>query len=160
MANREPRLVLRVLSVWRTLCKGSTPPRRSQIDPMLFGTDWASCLLIDLDPTVERSRLSYVGAHLRDPTWPALDRQMLSECREGTLLHAALSYTTRVLAKGVPISASGVVPHEGDPSIYRSILLPLADSGRIDGLLGAASLISAAEKEPLLQEHSLHLVSA
>lgn len=154
MEDREPRLIMRVLAVWRSLCQGSTPPRRSQIDPILFGADWSHCLLIDIDPKLERSRLSYVGDKLRDPSWPPLERQTLADCRDGTLLYAAQSYAARVITKGVPISTGGVVPHDGEPSLYRSILLPLAEAnGQIDGLLGAANVISAMEKVHSFQEH-------
>ena len=86
MEDVEQRLTMRVLRIWRSLCRGSHPPRRSQIDPMLFGADWPNCMLIDLDPTLDQSRLSYVGNALRDPSWPPFDRQTISACEEGTLL--------------------------------------------------------------------------
>ncbi|HXZ01528.1 MAG TPA: hypothetical protein VEI03_16155 [Stellaceae bacterium] len=136
----EQRLVSRVLARWRGLCRGNALPRRSQIDPRLFGQDWANCLLIDIDPRLERSRFAAVGETLRDPNWPTLERQSLAECQESTLLYVATSFAARVLAKGLPISIGGVGIHLGQPIVYRSILLPLAESeGRIDGLLGAAN---------------------
>jgi hypothetical protein len=158
MEEREQRLTMRVLTMWRTLCRGSQPPRRSQIDPMLFGPDWSNCMLIDLDPDLEQSRLSYVGSKLRDPSWPPLDRQMLSDCEPGTLVHAMLSHIPRILAKGLPISTGGVVSCEGEPVIYRSILLPLAEtSGRIDGMLAAASFrtISVEEETHPFQDQQM-----
>jgi hypothetical protein len=160
MKDQEQRLTMRILDVWRSLCRGSTPPRRSQIDPLLFGADWSNCLLIDLDPKLERSRISYVGNNLRDLSWPPLDRQTLSECEDGTLLHAALTFAGRVLGTGLPISSGGIVPHEGEPIVYRSILLPLAEAnGRIDGLLGAASfrVVSATEEIHPFQLRQLDL---
>ncbi len=156
--SREQRLVLRVLAQWRSLCRDGALPRRAQIDPQLFGQDWANCLLIDVDPRLERSRFAYVGEHLRDPSWPTLDRQSLAECQESTLLYVATTYASRVLAKGVPISTGGVGIHQGDPIVYRSILLPLAESGqRIDGMLGAANFreIPVTEEIHSLQEHRL-----
>ncbi len=156
--TREQRLVLRVLSRWRSLCRGSTLPRRSQIDPQLFGQDWANCLLIDIDPRLERSRFAAVGENLRDPNWPTLERQSLAECQESTLLYVATSYAGRVLAKGVPISIGGIGIHLGLPIVYRSILLPLAEGeGRIDGMLGAANFreIPVTEEIHPLQEHRL-----
>lgn len=138
--SREQRLVLRVLTQWRGLCRNDSPPRRSQVDPRLFAQDWGNCLLIDIDPKIECSRFSYVGELLRDPRLPTIDRQSLAECPEGTLLHAATSYASRVLAKRAPISTSGVGVHQGVPVVYRSILLPLAEDGEhIDGMLGAAN---------------------
>ena len=156
--GHEQRLVLRVLAQWQSLCRDRLLPRRSQIHPQLFGQDWSNCLLIDVDPRLERSRFAYVGEALRDPSWPTLDRQSLAECQEGTLLFVASSYAARVIGKGVPISTGGVGIHQGDPIVYRSILLPLAESeGRIDGLLGAANYreIPVAEDIHPLQEHRL-----
>ena len=138
MECHEQRLILRVLGHWQSLCHGSSLPRRSQIDPLLFGQDWSNCLLIDVDSRPDQSRLSYVGDNLRDPSWPPLDRQTLSECDDGTLLYYATCYVARVLAKTVPISTGGVGMHNGEPVVYRSILLPLGDAaGCIDALLGA-----------------------
>jgi hypothetical protein len=156
--NREQRLVLRVLEHWHSLCRGGALPRRAQIDPQLFGQDWANCLLIDIDPKLECSRFATVGENLRDPTWPTLDRQSLMECQENTLLYVATSYAARVLSKGVPISTGGVGIHHGQPIVYRSILLPLAESaGHIDGLLGAANYreIPVTEEIHTLREHHL-----
>jgi hypothetical protein len=157
-AAQEQRLVMRVLARWRGLCAGTVLPRRSQIDPQLFGQDWSYCLLVDIDPRPERSRFAFVGEQLRDPNWPTLERQSLAECQENTLLHVATSYLSRVLAKGVPISTGGVGLHQGAPIVYRSILLPLSESGsRIDGMLGAANYreIPVTEDIHPLQEHRL-----
>jgi hypothetical protein len=138
--SREQRLVLRVLTQWRGLCRNDSLPRRSQVDPRLFAQDWVNCLLIDIDPKIECSRFSYIGDNLRDPNWPTIDRQSLAECQEATLLYAATSYASRVIAKRAPISTGGVGVHQGAPVVYRSILLPLAEDGeRIDGMLGAAN---------------------
>jgi hypothetical protein len=138
--SREQRLVLRVLTQWRSLCRNDALPRRSQVDPRLFAQDWANCLLIDVDPKLECSRFAYIGDNLRDPSAPPVDRQSLAECEETTLLYAATSYASRVLAKRAPISTGGVGVHQGAPVVYRSILLPLAEDGEhIDGMLGAAN---------------------
>src|SRR5262249_2978075 len=67
--QQERRLTTRVHNVWKKVAGSSSFPRRSQIDPTEFGTDWAHCLLIDLDQVPARSRFSYVGNALRDPTW-------------------------------------------------------------------------------------------
>jgi hypothetical protein len=95
-----------------------------------------------------RSRFAFVGANLRDPDWPIVERQSLGECQENTLLHAATQYLARVVAKGVPISTGGVGIHLGAPIVYRSILLPLAENGgRIDGALGATNFRQVAVTE-------------
>ena len=81
----DRRLTTRVLNIWKRHSKSGFP-RRSQVDPRDFGTDWSNCLMIDLDPDLSKSRFSYVGRGLQDPTWPTFDRQMVAECLSGTLL--------------------------------------------------------------------------
>jgi hypothetical protein len=135
----DRRLVMRVLSQWREMAGEHGLPRRSQVDPRRFGADWASCLLVDVDPEPANSRLAFVGERLRDPTWPTFDRQCIGECAEKTLLHSATAYLARVIAERAPL-AEGVATHVGAPVRYRSILLPLSEDGiRIDGVLGATN---------------------
>jgi len=137
--SSERRLVLRVLAEWREMGGIRALPRRSQIDPRRFGGDWASCLMIDVDPQAANSRLAFVGERLRDPTWPTFDRQCIGECAEKSLLQAATAYLGRVVAEREPL-AEGVALHIGAPVRFRSILLPLSEDGtRIDGVLGAAN---------------------
>jgi hypothetical protein len=135
----DRRLVMRVLNHWRELAGGRGLPRRSQIDPQHFGQDWASCLLIDVDPEPRQSRLAFVGELLRDPTWPTFDRQCIAECLDHTLLYSVTAHLDRVIAEREPV-AEGVATHVGAPVLYRSILLPLSEDGqRVDGVLGAVN---------------------
>jgi hypothetical protein len=136
----EQRLIMRVLAQYRGLCRGTNLPRRAQINPALFGRDWANCLLVDLDPQVEASRFAFIGDKLGHPTAPASARHTLADCRENTLLYVATAYVERVLARRLPISRGGIGLHHDTPIVYRSILLPLSESGSaIDGVLGAAT---------------------
>ena len=154
--QHEHRLVMRVLAKWRAVADGSVLPRRSQINPRAFGDDWRHCLLIDLDPKPELSRLAFVGEKLHDPSWPTFERQSIADCQKDSLLHVATSYLARVVAKGVPISSGGIGIHHGVPIVYRSILLPLSESGtKVDGLLGAANYreIPVAEEIHMFREH-------
>ena len=149
---------MRVLAQWREIAGARGVPHRSQIDPHLFGEDWASCLLVDVDPKLECSRFAYVGETLRDPNWPTFERQRIADCEKDSLLHVATSYIARVVAKAVPISTGGVGIHDGVPIVYRSILLPLSEGGgRVDGVLGAANYreIPVAEEIHPLREHHL-----
>jgi hypothetical protein len=146
----EQRLIMRVLAQYRGLCRGTDMPRRAQINPALFGRDWSHCLLLDLDPHLEASRFAYIGDELGDPTWPAFERQTLADCGENTLLHAATAYVPRVLARRLPISRGGIGLHRDTPILYRSILLPLSESGAIiDGLLGAANFREIPVREEI-----------
>jgi hypothetical protein len=159
----EQRLVMRVLAQYRGLCRGSGLPRRSQINPALFGPDWAHCLLVDLDPQIKASRFAYVGDRLSDPRWPTFERQTLADCRENTLLHTATAYVARVLARRLPISRGGIGLHHDTPIVYRSILFPLSESGiAIDGLLGAANFreIPVTEEIHPLPAHATGAVDA
>jgi hypothetical protein len=146
----EQRLIMRVLAQYHGLCRGTDMPRRAQINPALFGRDWAHCLLVDLDPHLEASRFAYIGDKLGDPTCPAFERQTLADCGENTLLHATTAYVSRVLARRLPISRSGIGLHRDTPILYRSILLPLSESGAaIDGLLGAANFREIPVREEI-----------
>ena len=102
----ERRLIVRVHTVWKKIA-GSGMPRRSQIDPRDFGTDWSNCMLIDLDPVATRSRFSHVGENLRDPTWPTLDRQCVAECLDGTLLELVTRHISKLTVKRKPVSFGG-----------------------------------------------------
>jgi hypothetical protein len=82
----------------------------------------------------------------------------MSECESGTLLHAMLTTAPRILAKGLPMSTGGVVTYEGEPVVYRSVLLPIGEtSGRVDGLLAAASfrVISVEEEVHPFQDYRI-----
>jgi hypothetical protein len=148
--EREHRLVMRMLTKWRALANGNDFPRRSQVDPLTFGEDWAHCFLIDVDPVPERSRFSFLGANLADPSWPIFERQCVSDCVDGTLLRVATSYIGRVVARRAPISVGGAALHFDVPILYRSILLPLSERGdAVDGILGAANYREILETEEI-----------
>lgn len=137
----DRRLIMRVLSRWRAMTDGrGGVPRRAQIDPQLFGQDWSSCLMIDVDPEPRQSRLAFIGERLRDPTWPTFDRQRIAECDEHTLLHSVATHIDRVIIAEPEHLTEGRGMHVGAPVLYRGILLPLSEDGkRIDGALGAVN---------------------
>jgi hypothetical protein len=148
--SAERRLTARVHAVWKRLA-GTGLPRRSQIDSADFGLDWANCLMIDVDEVPERSRFAYVGIALRDPTWPTFDRQCISECLEGSLLELVTRHVPRVATTRNPISFGGQAVHDETAILYRTVLLPLSETGeRVDGVLGAIAFrevtLAAAER--------------
>ena len=144
----DRRLTMRVLARWRSLAEGRRFPRRSQLDPLLFGQDWSSCLLIDVHPRMEQSRLAFVGDALRDPAWPHFERQRIAECLTDTLLQLATSKIPEVVARGAPIGFGGPATYNEAQILYRAILLPLSESGEeIDGMLGAVSYREVAERD-------------
>jgi hypothetical protein len=86
----------------------------------------------------ERSRFSYVGIALRDPTWPTFDRQCISECLEGSLLELVTRHIPRVAGTRNPLSFGGTALHDETSILYRTVLLPLSENGdQVDGVLGA-----------------------
>lgn len=142
--SAERRLTARVHAVWKRLA-GTGLPRRSQIDSADFGLDWANCLMIDVDEVPERSRFAYVGIALRDPTWPTFDRQCISECLDGSLLELVTRYVPRVATTRNPISFGGQAVHDETAILYRTVLLPLSETGeRVDGVLGAIAFREVA----------------
>jgi hypothetical protein len=148
----DRRLTMRVLARWRSLGRGHAFPRRSQIDPQFFGPDWSSCVLIDVDPLTDNSRLAFVGDALRDPAWPPFERQRIAECLNDTLLQLATSKIPMVIARSAPIGFGGPATHNEVPILYRCILLPLSEGGNaIDGILGAVNYreVSAQQELPL-----------
>ena len=135
----ERRLIVRVHTVWKKIAGGGMP-RRSQIDPRDFGTDWSNCMLIDLDPVPTRSRFSHVGENLRDPTWPTFDRQCVAECLEGTLLELVTRHISKLTVKRKAVSFGGSAMHDEANILYRTTLLPLSETGeKIDGILAAVA---------------------
>jgi hypothetical protein len=137
--QQERRLTTRVLTVWKKIA-GKGFPKRSQVDPRDFGTDWGYCLMIDADDVSGNSRFSHVGNALRDSTWPTFDRQRVSECLQGSLLELVTRHIGRVTEKRKPVSYGGSACHEDGDILYRTILLPLSESGdKIDGILAAVA---------------------
>jgi hypothetical protein len=151
----DRRLTVRVQTAWKKNA-GTGFPRRAQIDPRDFGTDWSHCLMIDLDPVTSRSRFAHVGSALRDPTWPTFDRQSVSECLEGTLLELLARHIPRVVAKRKPVSFAGSAQHDDSEILYRTILLPLSETeDQVDGILAAIAYREVSVDEEL--RNSEHL---
>jgi hypothetical protein len=139
MANDavERRLTARVYKAW-SRAAGSSYPRRSQIDPAELGSDWANCVMIDLDPVAANSRFAYVGIALRDHSWPTFERQPISDCLEGSLLYLAAKAVPDLLQRKQPLSFSGSTQHQDTDILYRIVLLPLSEQGaQIDGVMVA-----------------------
>jgi hypothetical protein len=137
----ESRLVLRLLSYWRSRCPEEGLPSFSDIDPVDMADMWSSCFVLDIlghedDPVfraVGDSFATYADGRLIDMPVSAL--------REDCLARASVSYIREVIAKGVPISRGGeFFKPDGTRVLYRSIVLPMSDDGEtVSGLLCAAN---------------------
>ena len=156
--QEERRLTTRVLTQWKKIA-GKGFPKRSQVDPRAFGADWGHCLMIDLDDVPANSRFSHVGNALRDSTWPTFDRQSVSECLEGSLLELITRHIGRVMENKKPISYGGPACHEDGDILYRTILLPLSETGdKIDGILAAVGYreVTVVHEIPLPEHAAQH----
>ena len=79
------------------------------------------------------------------------DRQCISECLDGSLLELVTRHIPRVAVTRNPISFGGSAVHDEMSILYRTVLLPLSETGeRVDGVLGAIAfrevLLSTAER--------------
>jgi hypothetical protein len=126
-------------------------PAPKDVDGKRIPDMWGHCFLIDLRPADEPV-FSYVGEHhidtfVRDPKG-----RPVSAAGADTLLGQAVSYHRQVLARGIPITLGGqFINGSGRTVLYRSILLPLGEEGRIVGLLGGAnSRELVAEQGPVI----------
>lgn len=134
--NLERRLTTRVEKEWRGSSRAAFP-RRSDIDRTKFGNDWDFCFIIDLSDRTQDSRISYVGAELRETGSPIQERQRVGDL-EGSLLELAAKEIEKVKALKQPVEKSGRAVHEDSEILYRAILLPLSENGQVvDGVLGA-----------------------
>ena len=114
-------------------------PVLSDIDGSKIPDMWVHCFVLDIPPAGEPT-FGYVGEeHLAK-----LDKNpkgtKLSAVGGDTLLGQAVSYHRQVLARGIPITLGGqFVNRERRTVLYRSILLPIGEDGKITALLGGAN---------------------
>lgn len=123
-------------------------PRTSDLDGGRIPDLWPSCFLLDVsagEPTFGYVGETHRATLGRDPTGTAL-----ATLEPDTLLAHAASYHARVLARAIPITIGGqFVDRDGCGILYRSILLPLGDDGRIAALLGGANGRAVAADGPM-----------
>ena len=134
----DSRLTVRVRNIWNKLAAHGIP-RRSQIDPRSFGSDWSNCFMIDLSPEVSQSRFGYVGNALQDLTWANMERATLSELPKDTLVKTIISLIPRVISDKMPVGFAGLTQHDDKNILYRTVLAPLTESGdQVDGISAGA----------------------
>lgn len=134
----DSRLTVRVRKVWNKLAAHGIP-RRSQIDPRSFGSDWSNCFMIDLSPEVSQSRFGYVGNALKDLTSANMERVTLSELPKDILVNTIIPLIPRVVSDKMPVSFAGLTQHDDKNILYRTILMPLSEGGdQVDGIVAGA----------------------
>jgi hypothetical protein len=136
----ERRLVSRVFRHWTEMSTAKRFASLDDIDPWLVGDDWANCVLIRVDPELDRSTFVVVGKNLLPQHNESLDGQPIAACPKEPLLGAILKYLARFHPDGGPLGIAGTATHHGAPILFRAVLLPLSTDGAcIDHILGAAN---------------------
>jgi hypothetical protein len=137
----ERRLVLRLLSYWRSRCRDASLPSFADIDPVEMHDMWASCFVLDVLGHEDDPVFRAIGDDFADKGGAGLVNRRVSETEPDSLPRAAVSYIDEVIAKGVPISRGGEYDmSDGTKVLFRSIVLPMSDDGEtISGLLCAAN---------------------
>jgi hypothetical protein len=138
--RRERRLVDRVLRLWTEMRSGGRFPQRGQIEPSMFGEDWANCLVIAVQSPVQLSYLVTVGENLS-----------FAHCFNDSLAGVLLSHRPQVLSERRCLMIEGRATLRGAGILYRSALFPLSEDGAaIDHVLGAANYRLLHENEQLI----------
>ncbi|MHA1109269.1 MAG: PAS domain-containing protein, partial [Alphaproteobacteria bacterium] len=137
----ERRLVLRLLSHWRTLCGERELPSFAELDPAQMPDMWDDCLVLDVAGYQDNPVFRSIGPDLTAYAGMDLINRHVTDAPQNTLLAVSVSYAAEVLRKCVPISRGGeFFKPDGVRVLYRSILLPMSDDGEtVSGLLGAAN---------------------
>ena len=137
----ERRLVLRLLSHWRSLCGDRQFPSFKEVDPADIPDIWAHSFVLEILDGEDEHVFRAVGDELSASTDFPFIGCRVSDAPANTLPAVSVAYIDEVLAKGVPISRGGeFYKADGTKVLYRSIILPMSDDGEtISGLLGAAN---------------------
>ena len=137
----ERRLVLRLLSHWRTLCDDRDYPSFFEVDPSAIPQMWDNCFVLEVFEDGAEPRYRAMGETLSAYVDTSLIDLPISMAPDKSLPGVAVSFLDEVLRKGVPISRGDeYFKDDGTKVLYRSILLPISDDGvTISGILGAVN---------------------
>lgn len=144
----ERRLVLRLLTYWRSLCGDHEMPPLGEIDGSAIPDLWDYCFVINVANGRE-PYFTYFGS------WHALSYcsnmagKAVSELSSDSLTGRVTEYLPEVLKRCVPITYGGEYEQsDGTVILYRSILLPLGDDEhRLTAVLGGANCRIVADDE-------------
>lgn len=148
-ASLDSRLTVRVRKVWEALAADGIP-RRSQIDPKAFGADWANCFMIDLNSKVPQSRFTYVGNALRGLISVKFEGVTFSRLGKEFLVKIIRPSIPQVVADKLPVSFAGSAQHKNRNILYRTVLMPLSESGKqVDGIVAGAMYREVSSQQKL-----------
>jgi hypothetical protein len=127
----ERRLTNRMIAKWSTVSRGNRLPRYDDLDINVFGKDLPYCLTVELATEIGDSELIYTGEALRNETWTQGGRQIVSDYPTNSLLCLTAAKIAAVIAKRGPIIFGGTGVCDVSAILYRAILLPMSDDGKI-----------------------------
>lgn len=132
----ERRLVLRLLTYWRSIRGERDFPSFAEIEPSEISDIWAHCIVLEFVNGQDNPVFRVVGEGLSSHTKGLLPGHRVSDIAQNTLLCAAVSYFDEILEKCAPVCRGDRL--DGTALLYRSIILPMSDDGEmISGLLVA-----------------------
>ena len=114
-------------------------PDSGTVDGATIGDMWPYCFVIGL--TAGKPAFTYFGEWHGSFYGEDMTGRPLADLAGGTLAERATSYYEEVVERGVPITYGGELEEPvGRNLLYRSILMPMSDSGdTVDALLGGAN---------------------
>lgn len=138
-AIRESRLALRVLAVWRLASAEDELPRAGMLSAADTGEDAAHIFMIEV-PRQGGARFSHIGEAVRVAGWPNDAVPLVADCPDDSVLGLVARHWREIVERRVPVTRGGAGVNDGEPVLYRGVLMPLVDAdGRISLIMGAAN---------------------
>lgn len=136
---RESRLVLRVLTVWRLASAEDELPRAGALSAADMAEDADHIFTIDV-PHKGSARFREIGMAVRVSGWPSGETALVADCPDDSVLGLVTRHWREIVERRVPVTRGGTGINDGEPVLYRGVLMPLVDaSGRISVIMGAAN---------------------
>ncbi len=131
---------MRLMSYWQDLRGTGSHAPIERFDPEAVADLWPHCFTIVPAASPDQATFGHIGEMIAAGSGLTTAGLVVSDIPTGTLLGKALRLVAEVLKVKCPIVDSGEFrDHLGQPSRYRSILLPLSDDqGTVSLLVGGA----------------------
>lgn len=137
LQGEERRITLRLLSYWERKRKGRAMPCENEINPADIADLWEYCFLVHTrDLHVEGLQFTYLGKAIEE-----IYRSGLSDDdSRGTIFphveELAAGYNEVINEVKPHISEGELINPHGDRLLYRQVLLPLGEAGKVDAIFG------------------------
>lgn len=137
--QRESRLVLRVLEIWREAHGENDLPLTGSIAIADFGLDAPHVFVLDVEAPAD-PQFSVIGPAVSVAGWPGSEAPLLATCPDDSVLAQVAQHWREIVERRVPVTRGGIGVNEGTPILYRGILMPLIDEKqRVCRVIGAAN---------------------